>query len=295
MVKNFPQRPIAGGTANGARPIRYNYWRTGYGASIFPNLDFFVVQAGEYHSKANYRTGNFEHTEHTQFFYQLKGQATLEYANQRQPLTSGDIFYVPAQHTFTYSSSQKIEYHWLALQGQWPQFLGHPQIRLLSSPKESELEDMFVEIREILILRKPGYPLRAIGVFYELMARLEEISGLAPNPESIYPEAVRNALIYLRENYAEPFNAAQTASAVGLSSSHLRALFEKWLGESPKRFHTRCRINQAKRLFNEQDLRVAEVGFHVGFDDVHHFSRVFKQMTGLSPSQYAGRKHPHRP
>ncbi len=147
------------------------------------------------------------------------------------------------------------------------------------------------QIREILILRKSGYSLRAIGVFYELMARLEELTGTTTPSESAYPETVRNAIIYLREYYAEPFNATQTASAVGLSPSHLRALFEKWVGESPKRFHTRYRINQAKRLLKEQDLPVSEVGFHVGFDDAHHFSRVFKQITGVAPSQYTRRKH----
>ena len=76
-----------------------------------------------------------------------------------------------------------------------------------------------------------------------------------------------------------------------MSPSHLRALFEKWVGESPKRFHTRCRIDQAKRLFREQNLSVAEVGFHVGFADVHHFSRVFKQITGVAPSRYVDRSH----
>ena len=88
-----------------------------------------------------------------------------------------------------------------------------------------------------------------------------------------------------------PFNAAQTADTVGLSQSHLRALFEKWVGEPPKRFHTRCRIDQAKRLLNEQRLSVFEVAFHLGFADVHHFSRVFKQITGMAPSHFAGLQH----
>jgi transcriptional regulator GlxA family with amidase domain len=118
------------------------------------------------------------------------------------------------------------------------------------------------------------------------MARFEEICGTSTVPESAYPEVVRNAIIFLRENYAVPFDAAQTAAVVGLSQSHLRALFEKWLGESPKQYHTRCRIDQARRLLNEQRLPVAEVAFHVGFTDPHHFSRVFKQIMGVAPSHY---------
>jgi AraC-like DNA-binding protein len=131
--------------------------------------------------------------------------------------------------------------------------------------------------------------LRAIGLFYELMGRIEERSGTATR-ESAYPEAVRNAITFLRENYDVPFSAARTAETVGLSASYLRALFERWLGESPKRFHTRCRMEQAKRLLREQQLTVAEAAFHVGFTDVAHFSRIFKQVVGIAPRDYAHRE-----
>ncbi len=292
MVKRLPTRPISGGTAGGVRPMRFNYWRTGYGAKLFSGLDFYVIQAGEYHCKPGYFTGSHEHGDNTQFFYHVDGPAIFEYARQRVALSSGDIFVAPPQHSFTYSSRQEMKYHWVSVSGCWPAFMGQPEIKIFHIGGDSDIEAMFVEIREVLILRKPGYPLQAIGVFYELMARIEEFANTTDAPESAYPEAVRNAIIYLRENYALPFDSAKTARAVGLSSSHLRALFEKWLGESPKRFHTRSRIQQAQRLLREQNLPVSEAAFHTGYSDVHHFSRVFKQITGLAPSQYAEQQHP---
>ena len=287
MAKKFPLRPISGGTNYGSRLIRYNYWRTGYGLSDPPNLSFYIVQAGEFHTKANYMTGSFEVTQQTQFFYHLAGEAVLEYSGHQQAIATGDIFIIPPQYAFTYSSKQSMKHHWFAIEGDWPDVLGEPKIQALSFGGDAEVEALFVEMREILILRKPGYPLRAIGIFYELLARLEEVSGSATAPESAYPEAVRNAITYLRENYAVVFNATETAAAVGLSPSHLRALFEKWLGESPKRFHTRYRIEQAKRLLSKQNLPVSEVALYLGFSDVHHFSRVFKQVTGIAPSRYS--------
>jgi two-component system response regulator YesN len=67
----------------------------------------------------------------------------------------------------------------------------------------------------------------------------------------------------------------------------LRALFEKWVGESPKQFHTRTRIEQAVRLLREQELPVSTVALQVGFSDVRHFSRVVKHVTGQRPSEVA--------
>ncbi|VAW32114.1 hypothetical protein MNBD_CHLOROFLEXI01-120, partial [hydrothermal vent metagenome] len=63
-------------------------------------------------------------------------------------------------------------------------------------------------------------------------------------------------------------------------------LFEKWVGESPKRYHTRCRIEQAGQLLRDQHLSVKVVADLVGFSDVSYFSRVFKQITGVAPTSW---------
>lgn len=286
MVKSLPPRPIAGGTNDGLRPARYDYWRTGYGAPIPLQLDFWVAQAGEYHTKPGYITGDFEHTERTQVFYHLEGEASLKCSGYCTSVSRGDLLIIPQGQAFTYRAEQGIKHHWFALEGDLPLVFQDQGVRALRLGYDAKLEAKFVEIREILILCKPGYPLQAIGVFYELMARIEEIAGVSTAPESAYPEAVRSAIVFLKENYAAPYNAAETAAAVSLSQSHLRALFEKWLGESPRQYHTRYRIDQAKRLLSEQRLPVFEVAFHVGFTDPRYFSRVFKQLTGITPSQY---------
>ncbi len=293
-VQHLPSRPITGGTNEGARPTRYDYWRTGYGASNPINLDFWVAQAGEYHCKPGYTTGDFEHGQRIQIFYHLGGAAVFSYTKRSTLINEGDLLLIPPGQPFSYNARQGMKHHWLALEGVWPRALGVAAVQIQRIRLDSEVQAKFVEIRETLILRKLGYSLQAVGIFYELMARIEEISGTSAAPESAYPETVRNAIIFLRENYAAPFSAAETAAAVGLSQSHLRALFKKWLGESPKKFHIRYRIEQAKRLLSEQQLPVFEVAFHVGFSDARHFSRVFKQITGITPSSYAEKQSQSR-
>jgi AraC-like DNA-binding protein len=287
MTKHLPQRPMTGGTNNGIRPARYHYWRVGYGAQESFALDFWVERAGEFHCKPGYVTGSVDHPDSTQVFYHLAGDATFDAGGQTRPVARGDLLIIPYGHRAIYSGGNGMKYHWFALGQRWPSIFGPaPRPQFLSPGYDAEVEARFAEIREILILRQPGYPLKAVGVIYELMARIEAITQTPAPAESAYPEAVRNAIIYLRENYMAPFDAAQTAAAVSLSQSHLRALFEKWVGESPRQFHTRCRIDQAKRLLSEQHLAVAEVALLVGFGDGRYFSRVFKQMTGLPPSRY---------
>ncbi len=288
-MKKHLVRPTAGGTHNGERPMRYHYWRTGYGTPLPLPLEFWVSLAGEYHCKPKYVTDSYESFVGTlQFFYHIQGQAHFQDKRLIKLIDAGDLIVVSKSTPFTYSAPDGMKYHWFALEGNWPA-LFYQQNRVLTLAYDAEIEQKFIELRETLILRQPGYALQAVSLVFALMARIHDISGYPAVPDSGYPDSVRNAIMLLHENYAEPYDAAKTATAVGLSPSYLRALFEKWVGESPQQFHTRYRIDQAKRLLTQQSLSISEVAYHVGYNDVRYFSRVFKQRTGVTPTQYAKR------
>jgi AraC-like DNA-binding protein len=281
-----PIRPISGGTNDGERPLRYDYWRTGYGVPIIPKPDLWVAQAGEYHCKQGYETGNFEHSQRIQLFYHLQGKAMLQDGRSAISVARGNLLIFPPNHPFTYQSNGAIKHHWMGMEGIWPSVFSQQGVHHLPLAYDGEIEAKFVAIREVLILRKSGHALRAIGLLYELMARVTEMLSRTAVSHSTYPDTVQNAITQMRENYDTKYEAATTAAAAGVSQSHLRALFEKWLGESPRQFHTRYRIEQSAQLLNEQQLAVSEVAYHLGFADSRHFSRTFKRVMGLSPGKY---------
>lgn len=289
MMKRIPKRPIVGGTNQGLRPLQYDYWRVGYGTSESLPVDFWIERAGEFHSKVgNYSASHLNHPHASQFYFHIDGRAEIEADGRITAVSPGVVLAMPVDVPFIYRSRGAIRYHWFAIPAYWPNVLGRADIvHWLAWGYDAELEARFTEIREILILGKPGYALQAIGVFYELLARVIERSQPAGQTKSVYPESVRNAITFLRETYTTPYDAAATAMAVGLSQSHLRALFEKWVGESPQQFHARCRIDEARRLLYQNTLTVSQIAMLVGFDDPRYFSRVFKQITGVPPSLYA--------
>ena len=178
-----------------------------------------------------------------------------------------------------------IQYHWAALGGNWPLTL-FPSVGLLSVGYSFEIEKLFVEIREALILRQTGFSLFSAGVVFKLVSQIEAALGSHRSVESAYPSAVRDALCYLRESYAKSFDASEVAAIVGLSPARLRALFQTWVGESPQQYHTRHRIEQAQKLIEQRSMAIYEVAYHVGFTDARYFSRVFKQITGNTPTEY---------
>ncbi len=291
-MKRLPHRPIAGGTNNGTRQARYTYWRSGQSDQAPPGLAFYVSMAGEFHARPHYFVSGEELAHTTRLIYQIEGLARFEAEAGQWEVSAGNLIFIPPLIPFSYSATDSIKHHWVSLAGVWPPVLGQPALRHVTLTFQEDINATFVQLRESLILRRPGYPLMAISHFFELLGQIERVSSQITT-ESTYPETVRNALIYLKENCTAPFSAAKTAAVIGLSESHMRALFEKWLGESPKQFHTRCRIEEAQRLLRGQNLRVAEVAFQLGFQDAAHFSRLFKQVTGLPPNRYAKQGLPH--
>lgn len=288
-TKKLLKRPVSGGTHQGSRPHYFDYWRVGYGSREGYALGFWVEQAGEYHCKPEhaYPVDAYRIGEWTRVTYLAAGEALLDFEGNEMRVGTGDLVVVPPNHPYVYRSEQVSHYHWFALAGKWVSLWGErPGILQLSPGSDVELAAGFVAIRETLILQPPGYPLKAIGRLYDLMARLELLRSGSMQASSNYPDAVRNAMVFLQENYTQSFSAAETAAHVHVSQSYLRELFEKWVGESPKRYHTRRRIERARRLLRDQRLPVKVVAMQVGFNDVSNFSRVFKQMTGSSPGQY---------
>jgi AraC-like DNA-binding protein len=95
--------------------------------------------------------------------------------------------------------------------------------------------------------------------------------------------------IHLLTHYRETIDLPQLAAELGLSYPHFRAAFKKQTGASPYQYQLEIRINQARELLSLSHLPIGEIGERIGFSGVHHFSRLFKQKTGVSPSEFRNR------
>jgi AraC family transcriptional regulator len=78
----------------------------------------------------------------------------------------------------------------------------------------------------------------------------------------------------------------EMAQSVGLSTAHFARMFRKSTGETPHRFVLRQRIELAKAMLRAPDARVLDVAVACGFKTQQHFAQVFRDVCGVSPSDY---------
>lgn len=119
-------------------------------------------------------------------------------------------------------------------------------------------------------------------------SKFEEIEKLyEERQDGAYSKAVGEAISYLQENYAmEELSTNLVARQVNLSTSWLSTKFKEEVGIGISDYLNNIRIQQARKLFDEQDYMIYEVAEKVGFASSQYFSKMFKQVLGLTPNEY---------
>jgi len=91
---------------------------------------------------------------------------------------------------------------------------------------------------------------------------------------------------FIEERLAEDLSIADMAAVVHMSQFHFARAFKTATGESPHRYLTQRRMEQAKVLLSVTRLSVAEVAYRVGFYNTSHFTAQFRKATGTTPKAY---------
>ena len=107
-----------------------------------------------------------------------------------------------------------------------------------------------------------------------------------PHWEGAKKELVNSARQYIEEHSAEKFSLKTLSGALFVNGSYLLRTFKEATGTTLLWYHNHVRCERAKQLLTQNDLSVSDVGERTGFSSSSHFSRVFKKMVGMSPSEY---------
>lgn len=99
-------------------------------------------------------------------------------------------------------------------------------------------------------------------------------------------ERVKNAMLFMQENYGEDISLDDIARAAMTSRSELCKSFRRALDTSPKEFLLQYRIRQSLLLLENLDLRIADISEMTGFSSPSHFGSCFQKAVGCSPLQY---------
>jgi len=133
---------------------------------------------------------------------------------------------------------------------------------------------------------------------YRAMVRLLEIfaehlslvvNQIALNENSGDSRIVRLAKDYIADHKSDRIKLEQIARALNVSTFHFCRRFKQETGLTFVEYLSRVRIERAKSLLRNKNLRVSEIAYEVGFQSLTHFNRTFSKLVGSSPTVYRSR------
>ncbi|HTR30972.1 MAG TPA: AraC family transcriptional regulator [Puia sp.] len=106
-----------------------------------------------------------------------------------------------------------------------------------------------------------------------------------PIAADVYKKIV-DAKLFIDAHFDTPIDLDAIAGEACLSRYHFHRLFRRIYRQTPHRYLTRKRIDQARQLLTAHDCTVNEVCAQVGFESLGSFSMLFKKEIGVAPGEY---------
>ncbi len=150
--------------------------------------------------------------------------------------------------------------------------------------------DMISTVKNILHywnLHGPAYRSKCLSELFNLITQISTLDSYANSLAGKY-RLIHKSVKYIEQNFAEQdLYTPQLAAMSGIGETYYRSIFIAVFGMPPARYIQQYRIGKAKQMLITGNLSVEEIAFAVGFANSSYFCKVFKSLTGLTPSEFA--------
>ena len=168
--------------------------------------------------------------------------------------------------------------------------LADAQLRSLPQFKDPDICHAGVMLKDALASKQQGSELIFESLARVFLVKLIQKYGLQEDAyafsSSFTAKHYKRVLDFVARNYGRSILVEDLAHEAALSPSHFAQLFKRTIGMSPMQFVMTYRVEQARKKLAEHETPLIDIAMSCGFSDQAHFSRVFKQIAGQSPSKY---------
>lgn len=160
--------------------------------------------------------------------------------------------------------------------------------------EELMTDDILRTVSDLVKREGPGsmtsfyYKIKATELLYHLFTSLKNRArsgGIRLNAKDI--SAVYQVRDKMVSSLNRPSNIAELKQIAGMNELKLRKIFTQVFGMGIYEYYQHLRMKEAARLLREERLSVSEAGYHMGFENLGHFTKIFERHIGKKPKQYS--------
>lgn len=150
------------------------------------------------------------------------------------------------------------------------------------SPPVQIVENLLTEIDNEISMMSPD--ILILRDRFEIFIREIVRAGTGNKNVIEIPKRMTAIRQYIENNYRKALPLAKTARLFSISPPHLSAEFKRCFATSPGKYLIEYRLREAEILLKDNNLQIADIAEKVGWNDVYHFSKIFKRHRGVPPS-----------
>ena len=230
--------------------------------------------------------------DHYLIHYILEGSGSFFMDDIKYSLTKGQGFLIPP-NVITYYQADKNTpwtYVWIGFHG----FKAEAYLQRANITRHSPIfhypdDTLKTYIFQMMAIDKfSAYrDLQLQGYLFLLIAELIKSAPKHSIPKySTTDIYIKEAITFIENNYSRPIKIADIASKLSIDRSYFSNIFKKTLQKNPQEFLLEYRMAKACELMTNPELSISNIAFSVGYTDAFNFSKMFKKIKGISPSDY---------
>lgn len=228
-------------------------------------------------------------------FVVLEGSGQLVYNGCTYPLGTGDVVFIDCMKPYAHSTGENNLWslNWChfygpglpAIYSKYCERGGQPVIH------PGNMEPYISLLEELYFIADSDDYIRDMRINEKLSSLLTCLMGESWHPEKhqdghIGKRDIQQIKVYLDEHYSEKITLALVADRFFINKHYLAKRFKEQYGVTLTTYLQQVRITHAKRMLRFTDKKVEEIGLECGVGALTYFSRVFKKIEGVSPSEY---------
>ena len=149
----------------------------------------------------------------------------------------------------------------------------------------SYFQSLFAKLHHTWNQEQKGFLPKSYSQLYNILYNIISLSNINEMTTATHFR-IQKVVQYIYSEYAKDIKIEDLCKISGYSKVHMNRLFMEHYKMSPKKFINNHKITKAKELLEDTGLSVSEISNRIGISDLAYFCRLFKKITGNTPSEY---------
>ena len=152
--------------------------------------------------------------------------------------------------------------------------------------EEREIIKKIAGVAHFWALKGPAYHSKCLSEIYDVITMISNENAFSLTLAGKYP-MIHKSVKYIEKNYSDPdLYATQLAEMSGIGETYYRNIFIAVFNTPPTKYIRQYRVDKAKELLVNTSDSIDVIAIKVGFANASYFCKVFKSLTGITPSEF---------